>query len=209
MTEKGTAFIWTKERDEAFNMLKKKLIHAPILGYPSNSSEDTFILDTDASNCHIGAVLSQVQEGQEKVISYGSKVLSKAERNYCVTRRELLAVVHFVTQFKHYLMGRKFTVRTDHGALTWLFNFKEPEGQLARWLELLSPFNIQIVHRAGLLHSNCDGLSRRPCPDTCPTCKKGELQEEDKQERREEKKEKRNQTGKTENTESTEETEKE
>ena len=178
LTEKGTPFIWTKEREAAFQTLKQRLLEAPILGYPSNEPSHQFILDTDASNCHIGAVLSQVQDGEEKVICYGSKVLSKSERNYCVTRRELLAVVYFVTQFKHYLLGKRFTVRTDHGALTWLFNFKEPEGQLARWMEMLSPFDIQIVHRAGLLHSNCDGLSRRPCPDTCSTCKKGELKEE-------------------------------
>ena len=69
--------------------------------------------------CHI-----QVQDGQERVIAYGSKVLSQSKRNYCVTRRELLAVVHFCVQFKHYLIGRKFTLRSDHGALTSLFNFK-------------------------------------------------------------------------------------
>ena len=175
LTEKNTPFIWTKRREEAFRELKRALIESPILGYPSREPQDTFILDTDASNCHLGAVLSQRQDGQEKVIAYGSKVLSKAERNYCVTRRELLAVVHFVTQFKHYLLGRKFIVRTDHGALTWLFQFKEPEGQLARWLELLSPFDIEIIHRPGRVHSNGDAMSRKPCPDSCPTCKKYEI----------------------------------
>ena len=175
LTEKGIPFVWTQAREEAFQKLKTALTQAPILGYPSQDPEDRFVLDTDASNCHIGGVLSQMQEGEERVIAYGSKVLSKAERNYCVTRRELLAVVQFTMQFKHYLLGRKFTVRTDHGALSWLFQFKHPEGQLARWLELLSQFDMDIVHRPGRVHSNGDGLSRRPCPDTCPTCKKGEI----------------------------------
>ena len=64
-------------------------------------------------------------------------------------------------------------VRTDHEALKWLFNFKEPEGQVARWQEQLSAFNFKIEHRAGLKHGNSDGMSRRPYPDECKTCKKG------------------------------------
>ena len=181
LTEKTTAFIWTKARNEAFVKLKTALTSAPILGYPSAEKEDEFVLDTDASNCHIGAVLSQRQDGVEKVIAYGSKVLSPPERNYCVTRRELLAVVHFIVHFKHYLIGRHFQLRTDHGALTWLFSFKQPEGQIARWLEILSEYNFNITYRPGRIHSNCDGMSRRPCPDTCPTCKKGEISEEQAQ----------------------------
>ena len=151
------------------------MLQAPILGYPSSREEDTFILDTDASNCHIGAVLSQMQNGEEKVLSYASKVFSPSERNYCVTRRELLAVVFFVRHFRHYLLGRTFTVRTDHGALRWLFDFKNPEGQVARWLEQLSAYTFSIEHRAGVKHGNSDGMSRRPCPDDCRTCKKGEI----------------------------------
>ena len=174
LTEKSHSFQWTEETQTAFDELKRVLTSSPVLGYPSRKPEDLFILDTDASNCHIGAVLSQMQEGKEVVIAYGSKVLSAAERNYCVTRRELLAVVYFSTQFKHYLIGRKFDLRTDHGALTWLYKFKQPEGQIARWLETLSQFQMNIIHRPGRIHSNGDGLSRRPCNLECPTCKKGE-----------------------------------
>ena len=134
MTIKGAGLTWTKERDQAFKTLKEAMLQSPILGYPSFQEEDTFILDTDASNCHIGAVLSQMNNGEEKVLSYARKVMSPSERNYCVTRRELLAVVFFVRHFRHYLLGRTFTVRTDHGALCWLFDFKDPEGQVARWL---------------------------------------------------------------------------
>ena len=107
--------------------------------------------------------MSQVQEGKERVIAYGSKVLSKAERNYCVTRRELLAVVTYLKHYKQYLYGRHVKVRTDHGALRWLTNFKLPEGQLARWLEVIAAYDIEIIHRAGRSHGNADALSRRPC----------------------------------------------
>ena len=89
------------------------------------------------SKVGLGAVLSQVIDGHERVIAYGSRVLSKTERNYCVTRRELLAVVVFLKKFRQYLYGRRFTVRTDHGALRWLMDFKDPQGQLCRWLQVV------------------------------------------------------------------------
>ena len=109
-------------------------------------------------------MLSQCQEdGKEHVISYASRLLTKPERNYCVTRKELLAVVTFLHHFRQYLIGAPFVIRTDHGALTWLQNFKSPEGQLARWLEKLQEYQFTIVHRPGLKHNNADALSRLPC----------------------------------------------
>ena len=154
-------FKWTKECEESFQYLKERLCSSPILAYPDKVGK--MILDTDASAFGIGAVLSQIQDGEEKVIAYASRTLSKTERQYCVTRRELLAVVVFTKHFKHYLMGRRFRVRTDHSSLQWLMNFKEPEGQLARWLESLSHYNFDIEHRAGKSHQNADSLSRIPC----------------------------------------------
>ena len=121
-------------------------------------------MDTDASDSGIGAVLSQVQDdGTERVIAYASRTLSKAERRYCVTRRELLAAIVFIRQFRSYLLGNKFTLRTDHGSLRWLWNFKQPEGQLARWLEKLQEYDFIIEHRQGRKHNNADALSRLPC----------------------------------------------
>ncbi len=161
LTEKSVNFEWTGECQEAFDKLKTALISAPILAYPRD--EGHYILDTDASNFAIGCVLSQVHDGEERVIAYGSKALSKEERNYCVTRRELLAVVYFLKKYRHYVGGRPVTVRTDHGSLRWLFNFKNPEQQLARWLEVCASFDLTLEHRPGRQHQNADGLSRRPC----------------------------------------------
>ena len=155
-------FKWTEECQCAFKELRRKLVLAPVLAFPDFSRR--FILDTDASKEGIGAVLSQIlDDGKEHPISYASRVLSKAERQYCVARKELLAVVHFTQHFCPYLLGRSFTLRTNHGSLTWLQNFKNPEWQLARWLEKLQKFEFEIVHRAGRIHSNADALSRRPC----------------------------------------------
>jgi len=125
--------------------------------------EGKFILDTNASNIGIGAVLSQRQERKEKVIAYYSRVLNEPERNYCVTRRELLAIVNSLKFFRHYLLGRKFLIRTDHVSLKWLMSFRELEGQLARWLERLQQYDFDVVHRKVLSHKNADGLSKRLC----------------------------------------------
>ena len=171
LTENHTKFVWTESCQEAFITLKRALISSPILSFPSEEGE--FILDTDASNHGVGAVLSQKQNGQEKVIAYFSRVLNKSERNYCVTRRELLAIVSSMKSFHHYLYGRKFLVRTDHDSLRWLMSFKELEGQLARWLERLQQYEFEIIHRKGQHHGNADGLSRRPClSEGCSYCAK-------------------------------------
>lgn len=86
--------------------------------------------------------------------------MDKPERNYCVTRREMLAVVYFTKYFKHYLLGRPFRLRTDHGSLTWLQNFREPDGQIHRWIQQLSQFHMKIEHRPGNRHGNADAMSR-------------------------------------------------
>ena len=161
LTEKQGEFRWSKECQDAFDLLKTKLVQSPILSIPDQTKE--FILDTDASNFAIGAVLSQKYDDGERVVAYASRALSKSERKYCVTRKELLAVVYFTKYFRHYLYGRHFTVRTDHSSLKWLVNFKNPEGQLARWIEVLGTYDMTIVHRPGAQHRNADALSRHVC----------------------------------------------
>ena len=157
------AFPWGKEQDESFEAVKALFRNTPVLRYPT--SEDHFILDTDASNESIGAALSQVQDGVEVPIAFASNSLSKAQRNYCTTKRELLAVVVYTKKFKHFLWGSDFTLRTDHSSLKWLLNFRDAEGMIGRWLAHLSEFGLehsQIQHRAGVKHINADALSRKP-----------------------------------------------
>lgn len=167
LTKKNESFVWTEACEEAYNLLRKALIGPEIMGYPK--SDCHFILDTDACDVSIGAVLSQVQDGRERVIAYASCTLNRAERNYCVTDRELLAVKHYVQYYKHYLLGRTFTVRTDHQALKWLFSLREPKSRVARWIEILSAFNFDVEYRQGTKHGNADGMSRWPNPRDC-TC---------------------------------------
>ena len=74
------------------------------------------------------------------MITYASRVLDNHEQCYSTTKKEMLAMAYAIRHFHHYLYGRPFTVRTDHNALNWLQSFKEPEGQVARWLELLAQY---------------------------------------------------------------------
>ena len=116
----------------------------------------------------MGAVLSQIQDGKEKVIAYASKRLTQSQRQYCITRKELLAVYHFVTYFKHYLLGRKFTVRTDHRALCWMLSWKNPNtSQYCRWKEELEIYDIDVQFRKGKNHINADAMSRLPACGQC------------------------------------------
>ena len=159
-SEKSSPFHWTPEAQDAFEKLKICLTTTPILAFPS--MQEQFILYTDASLSAMGAVLAQVQDGKERAICYASKALSKSQVNYSATKRELLAVVHFTRHFKHYLLGRKFILRTDHSALRWLHNFKDPDGLVARWLEKLAQFDYVVEHRPGKSIGHADGLSRIP-----------------------------------------------
>ena len=128
-------FVWSTEAETAFLTLKQALTSAPILEYPW--PEGQLILDTDARNFVVGTVLSQVQDSEERMLAYYSQVLNQQEQNYCVTRREILAVVKVVSHLHHYLYGRPFLTHMDHSALQWLFYFRHPEGQLAQWLQCL------------------------------------------------------------------------
>ena len=159
-------------RQSAFDTLKKAIAESITLALPRY--DRSWILDTDASDYAIGAVLSQIDDnGREHPVCFASKNLDKRQTNYCVTRRELYAVVYFLKHFRNYILGPGCLLRTDHSAILWLKRIKEPDGQQARWLDVLEEFSdtLTIQHRAGLSHGNADAMSRRPC-DKPRCCKK-------------------------------------
>lgn len=133
--------------------------------YPTLKGQ--FILDTDASLFGIGAVLSQVQNGEERVIAYASRTFNRFQRRYCTTRRKLLSVITFVQHFRHFISEPKFLIGTDHASLVWLKSFKNPEGIVARWISILDTYDYKIEHRGGSQHLNADSLSRRPFIKAC------------------------------------------
>jgi len=116
LTKKGVKYEWTPECQRAFEALKLRLMCEPILALSIDGG--TYTLDCDASNYSLGAVLSQVQSGVERVIAYSSCSMSKPELRYETTRKELLAIVNGLKQFRQYLTGRHFIIRTDHAALS-------------------------------------------------------------------------------------------
>ena len=138
LATKGTEFEWTDRRHEAFGQLKNALTSAPILGFPPE--DGLWYLNTDASDVGTGAVLSQVQDEEERVIAYFSKSLEGSEQRYCTARKELLAIVRALKHFK------------------------------CSWIEVIDTYDITFQHRPGRKHGNADALSRYPCQQCGGDC---------------------------------------
>ena len=158
--ETKSFFTGIEETQEAFEFLKKHFSSTTILAFLD--VKEQLILYTDASLTAMGAVLSQVQEGKERTICYASKAFSKSQTNVSTIKRELVAIVTFTRHFKQYLRGRKFKNVTDHRALPWLHNIKDPDGLTARWLEKLTAIDYEVKHRPGKSIGQANGLSRIP-----------------------------------------------
>ena len=130
-------------------------VNPPILIYPDFSRE--FILETDASNVGLGAVLAQKDDnGINRAIAYASRMLKDAERNYHTQEIECLAIVWAVEQFKPYLYGRKFTVECDHNPLVYLDNPKHKSARINRWRLGLAEYQYTIIHQKGSLNAKAD-----------------------------------------------------
>lgn len=108
-------------------------------------------------------------------MAFASRALSPAERNYSVTEKECLAIIYALRNFEMYVEGTKFTVETDHMALTWLSRLREPSGRLARWALTLQRFEYEVRYRKGATNVVADALSRAPVHDEQPA---GEAEEE-------------------------------
>ena len=146
----------------SFEALKGLLMSPQLLAYPDFDSSEPFIVDTDYSHDGIGTVLSQIQNGVERPISFNARRLKPSESQYASHKGELLGLIFAIDTYKFFLTGRKFLVRTDNSALSWLKNQKDPKGILMRWLRILSAYDFDIQHRAGTKHGNADALSRAP-----------------------------------------------
>jgi len=143
----------------AFEQLKSPLQVAPILR--TLDWNKPFLEYCDASGKAVGNTLSQLDEnGHDHPIHFVSRQLTSAEKNYTMTEQEGLVVIFSLKKFRHYLLGYKAKIVTDHKALTYLVNKPNPSGRLARWLLLMEEFDIDIVHRPGRRHGNVDGLTR-------------------------------------------------
>lgn len=160
MNIKPSEFVWTIDAQEAFETLRGELTSAPTLVHFNPDAEHE--LRTDASSYAIGAVLYQKHEDkvQTGVVLYYSKMLNQAQRNYSATERELLAAFNSITTLKHYLLGKRFILVTDHAVLSMLRNHRDPHQRLARWIAQLMAFDFEVRYKTGITHKDADCLSR-------------------------------------------------
>ncbi|CAF4321671.1 unnamed protein product [Rotaria sp. Silwood2] len=161
LKERNYHLNWNPECTTAFETLKSKLVNAPIMKTPNFN--EPFILELDACEYGLGAVLAQEYDKKKFVIAYASRTLSPTERNYSATEREALAIVWATQHFRPYLEGTKVLIRSDCKALQWLKNAKDVSGRWARWAMKLSALQIEsIQYRPGAANANADSLSRNP-----------------------------------------------
>ena len=162
---KRVGISWNGECEEAMIKLKDRISNAPVLSLPRYG--EPFIVETDASNKGLGAVLSQWIEGRIRVIAFASRALSTGERveaNYSSKKLAFVAVIWAVSdKFRHYLIGSKCLVITDNSALSYLERDKTLTSLEQRWVARLAPFDITIKYRAGNLNCLSDALSIFQC----------------------------------------------
>nr|GEX84823.1 putative reverse transcriptase domain-containing protein [Tanacetum cinerariifolium] len=170
LTQKDKKFVWGKDQDMAFQILKKKLCEAPILALPEGNDDfvvycdasiqalpkgnDDFIVYYDASIQGLGSVLMQ----REKVIAYASRQLKPHEENYTTHDLELGAVVFALKIWRHYLYGTKCIMFTDHKSLQHVLNPKELNMRQRCWLELLADYDCKIRYHLGKANVVADAL---------------------------------------------------
>ena len=155
LTKKNQAFVWDGVCENAFKSLKEKLTHAPVLVIPKGNEEMTVY--TDACGTGLGAVLMQ----GGRVVAYASRQLKPHERRYPTHDLELAAIVFALKMWRHYLLGERFELFTDHKSLKYLFSQKDLNLRQQRWLEFLASYDFDIAYTPGKGNAVADALSRR------------------------------------------------
>ncbi|UYV71047.1 K02A2.6-like, partial [Cordylochernes scorpioides] len=161
LLKKDVVWVWDEACQKAFISLKGSLTQHPILhlykeGLPCQ-------VYCDASTLGIAGILKQVHpDGNVYPVQYFSRTLRSHERNYTISELECLAIVESVEKFRIYLMGRKFTIFSDHHALQWLKTIKNPSGRLFRWSLRLSSYEYEVRYIKGKQQYEADLLSRNP-----------------------------------------------
>ncbi|KAL4283741.1 hypothetical protein GQ457_16G019990 [Hibiscus cannabinus] len=173
LLEQGRPFEFNEDCTKAFNLLKQKLVTAPIVEPPDWKLP--FELMCDASDYAVGAVLGQRKGKIFHPTYYASKTLNDAQVNYTTTEKEMLAVIFAFDKFRSYLIGTKVIVHTDHSAIKYMLSKKDAKPRLIRWILLLQEFDIEIIDRKGTENQVADHLSRLENKDIADTA--DEIQE--------------------------------
>ncbi|KAE8901553.1 hypothetical protein PF003_g14374 [Phytophthora fragariae] len=162
LLKKDAVWSWTSEAQQAFEAIKSSLQSAPILALPDE--ERPFSVVCDASDFAIGCALLQVDgEGRERVVSFQSRQLKAAEKNYPVHDKELLAIKYALVKFQVHLLGQKpFVIYTDHASLRKATSTPHLSQRMARWLSFFAEYNFTVENKSGKQNILADALSRRP-----------------------------------------------
>jgi len=161
LTKKDTKWQWGTQQQIAFENIKTKFLEDIIIQFPDFKRE--FYINTDASNTHVGVELYQIsEEGRHQSLGFASRTLNTAERNYNTTELELLAIVFACKKFRHYLIGHKVRVLTDHHSLTFLNTCQLLNARLVRWSTFLQEYQLEIIHIPGKENVGADTLTRYP-----------------------------------------------
>lgn len=155
-------FVWTPEAQRAFDDTRAAIAEADVLYIPDPGGH--YDIETDASDFAIGSVLKQRDhDGKMHVVAFESRVLLPAEKNYSTTQKELLSIIHALTKWSHYVKGGSVTIYTDHKPLTYIQVQRTAlTPRMARWVEFLQEFNVQIQYIEGPDNVAADALSRPP-----------------------------------------------
>jgi hypothetical protein len=167
--KKGARVVQTPETLRAFEQVKQAMSSAPVLTMFDPNARH--IVECDASNASCGACLYQIgEDGVQKIVAYASKCFTDVQRRWCVTRRELFAIIFALRHWRHFLIGRPIVVRSDHSALRYLMSSKSLSSQWARYLDEIADYDIKVEWKPGREQRIADFLSRRPC-DGASICK--------------------------------------
>ena len=143
LTKKGkpNCIVWGDREENAFVVLKEKLLCKPLLKLPD--MQKPFVLRTDASDLGLGTVLLQTHDEELFPVSYASRRLSNSEKNYSTIERECLAIIWALKKFEIYLYGGEFILQTDHEQLVYLNRAKFVNNRLMRWAMVLQNYDIK------------------------------------------------------------------
>lgn len=159
LLKKGVKWNWSQKHEEAFQTLKQAFAETLLLYHPDFNRP--FILRCDAAKYVIAAELVQFQEELEIPIKFISRTLKPSEIKYSISEKEMLALVYSITKFRYYLLGRRFTIETDHIALLTMMDHKFNNSRMYRWSLLIAEYDFEIIHKPGRLMIAADVLSRK------------------------------------------------
>ncbi|KIN99400.1 hypothetical protein M404DRAFT_30458 [Pisolithus tinctorius Marx 270] len=162
LTKQDLLFVWDDKCQMAFDMLKEAFTTTPILMFPDQ--DQRFQLEMDASDYVTGAVLLvECDDSLWRPVAYSSHSLSGAELNYTIHDKEMLAIIHALEQWHHYLKATlyQFEIWTDHHNLKWFMTAQKLQPHQMHWVQYFSWFNCIIVHKPGVTMGRPDALSRR------------------------------------------------